>query len=346
MSRLYGLDVSQFQGDINWDQLNQVSNFVIIRAAYGTLVDPKFGYNRGEAHRVQASAGPLGVGYYYYAYARLLDSITSANYFCDVVEPLSEGDVLALDWEEPYTGDHVAWCKSFLDQVYARTGVKPLIYLNQSLMNSHNWQPVIDGGYGLWLAVYGGDKDEALPKTPWPTVAMVQWTSSDFISGVSGKVDGDTFYGDFAAFAKYGHVAPPEPAEEPQPMPVPLPTPAPPPLPPIPVPPAPQPGTDQTPVPANSAGEPSMPTPNVPSSPSFLNTELTIVTNWFGTTFGKLVLKGLGAALGWVSVNSGVLHINAVAASLIGVVLGSTISDVNNPTSPNKTTSSITLTKK
>lgn len=61
------------------------------------------------------------------------------------------------------------------------------------------------------------------------------------------------------------------------------------------------------------------------------------VVNWLGTTFGGLFLKLLGAALGWLSVNAGLLHINAVAASLIGVVAGSTISNANNPSVPNST---------
>lgn len=345
MSKLYGVDVSQFQGEINWDALNAASNFVIIRAAYGTITDPLFTHNRDEARRVQASAGPLGIGFYYYAYARLLDPITSANYFCDLIGPLLPGDVLALDWEEPYNGDHVAWAKSFLDQVYTRTTVKPLIYLNQSLMNSHNWQPVIDAGYGLWLAVYGGSKDENLPATPWPVVAMTQWTSSDFVDGINGKVDGDTFYGDFAAFAKYGFSVPSTPSVEPQPQPEPPVVPVPPVLPSEPVPPVLPPTTDQnSPAPASSDGGPSTSTPSVPSLPPS-ETKLVIVSNWLGTTFGKLALKALGAGIGWLSVNSGLLHINAVAAGLIGAILGGTISDANNPATPNKTTSSITLVK-
>jgi GH25 family lysozyme M1 (1,4-beta-N-acetylmuramidase) len=227
---LYGVDISVFQGDVDWNTLNSVSNFVIIRATYGTVTDPKFSRNQSEARRVRAEAGPLGIGYYHYAYARLLDAITSADYFVDTLGPLNR-EVLALDWEEPYSGDHVAWCLEWLKHVEARTGIKPLIYLNQSLMNAHNWSPVIDAGYGLWLAAYNADKASPPPPTPWPVVAMRQWTSSDFIGGIAGKVDGDTFYGDFTEFEAYGSVpqspAPVSVPADPLPDPVSAPNPTP-----------------------------------------------------------------------------------------------------------------------
>lgn len=239
MSQLYGIDCSEFQGDINWDALNAVANFVIMRATYGGLTDGKFARNRSEARRVQAAAGPLGIGYYHYAYARLNDPITEADCFVNAVWPLNEGEILALDWEEPYSGDHVAWCLAFLNHVHDRTSVKPLIYLNQSLASGHNWQPVVDGDYGLWIAEYDSQTSPA-NSFQWPFAMMKQWTSTATVAGVAGHVDADTVYVDFAGFAAYGYKTPqpvpaPVPTPEPQPVPtptsVPVPTPQPTPLP-------------------------------------------------------------------------------------------------------------------
>jgi GH25 family lysozyme M1 (1,4-beta-N-acetylmuramidase) len=124
------------------------------------------------------------------------------------VTPLAAGDLLALDWEEQYNGDHVAWCLQFLQAVTARTGIGPLIYLNQSTIAAHNWSPVINDGFGLWLADWDLNKAGPGVHTPWPFTAMRQWTDADTVAGISGRVDGDVFYGDFAAWAAYGPPAP------------------------------------------------------------------------------------------------------------------------------------------
>jgi GH25 family lysozyme M1 (1,4-beta-N-acetylmuramidase) len=206
MAQLYGVDVSYAQKTIDWDALNAASNFAMIRSCYGTGgVDTEFARNKNEAHRVQAAAGPLGIGYYHYAYPQYSVNTPQAEaaYFVGNVGALQPGDVLALDWEEPYDGDHVQWCLEFLNAVTSATGVRPLIYLNQSLVASHDWSPVINGNYGLWLAAYDGDKTGSGPSTQWPFTAMRQWTNSDAVAGIS-PVDGDVFYGDFNAWNAYG----------------------------------------------------------------------------------------------------------------------------------------------
>lgn len=206
MAELYGVDISEHQGAINWDQLNEVSNFVIMRASLGTARrDYQFQRNQSEARRVRMDAGPLGIGYYYFAYPTLVDAVTSANYFIDNLGALEAGEMLVLDLEGSVGSAPVAWSLAFLEHVEFRTGVKPLIYLNQSLVHSYNWSPVINNGYGLWLADYDGNKTSLPPATPWPVVAMKQWTDVDIVAGIPSKVDGDTFYGTFDQFYAYGY---------------------------------------------------------------------------------------------------------------------------------------------
>lgn len=209
MSQLYGVDVSEFQGEINWDELNAVANFVIIRASFGTdRKDNQFDRNQSEARRVQASAGPLGIGYYYFAYPTLIDAVTSANYFVENLGSLQPGEVLFLDLEGNVGSDPVGWAHAFLDRVHVLTNQKPLIYLNQALVNEHNWSPVIEAGFGLWLADYDGNKTGPGVATPWSVTAVRQWTDADTVAGISGKVDGDVFYGDFSQWYSYGKPSP------------------------------------------------------------------------------------------------------------------------------------------
>lgn len=228
---LYGVDISQFQGTINWDQLNAVANFVIIRSSYGTITDPEFARNQSEARRVRAQAGPLGIGYYYFAYPELLGADESARYFVANLGPLQDGEVLFLDLEGSIGTAPVAWSLVWLQTVLALTGTKPLVYLNQSEMNSLDWQPVINEGYGLWIADYDGNQTSLGPNGKWSVAAIKQWTDVDIVSGIAGKVDGDTFEGDFSAWSAYGYHAPAVPSTPlvpPAPTPVVVATPPPP----------------------------------------------------------------------------------------------------------------------
>lgn len=280
MSQLYGVDVSEWQGEIDWDLLNAHSNFVIMRSCFGTSrKDNQFTRNQSEARRVQASAGPLGIGYYHYAYPEDNTPEAEAAFFAANLGQLGVGDVLMLDWEEAYAGDHVAWCLAFLNTVQSLTSVKPLIYLNQSLVKSHNWTPVIDAGYGLCLADYDGSQTGPGVETPWPVTAVRQWTDADKVPGIAGNVDGDVFYGDFEAWNKYGYQGA-TPAPAPAPAPVPTPTPAPTPDP-VPTPdPAPTPDPTPTPTPA--------PTPQPPVSDNPTLAELKALIHWALAEIEKL----------------------------------------------------------
>jgi len=345
-NQLYGVDISQFQGTINWSELNNAANFVMIRAAYGTLTDTEFSNNRTQARNMRATAGPLGIGFYYYAYPTLLTADVSARYFVDTVGPLQPGEILALDLEGNVGPTPVAWALDWLEIVEELTGVKPLIYLNQSEVAGYDWAPVVSNGNGLWLADYGMAKDAIMVGSvgAWPIVAMRQWTDSDTVAGVTGAVDGDVFYDDFSEFYEYGLPEPTAPAATP---PAPTPETVPPASDTPPVPPA----TDQPdPTPTTATNEPTiviqpLPTPVVPvppvtitattsttssSKPSWFlewEQELEKDVNWFGTTYGGLVLKSAGLLVGYLSVHTGVIHANDILTSFIGLLAGSTLHD-------------------
>lgn len=57
--------------------------------------------------------------------------------------------------------------------------------------------------------------------------------------------------------------------------------------------------------------------------------------NWLGTTLGSMVLKLAGAALGWLVAHTGLVQTNDVAASIVGMIVGSTVSNSQNPAVPN-----------
>jgi GH25 family lysozyme M1 (1,4-beta-N-acetylmuramidase) len=208
-----GNDISRWQGDVNFDTFKNNSQFVIIKSSEGNgFTDPKFTRNQAESRRVG-----LPLGYYHFARPDLGNTPeVEADYFLKIIGSPVEGEVYVLDYEPASNpGDVVAWCKAFLDRVLEKTGTKPLIYLNQSQVKSFNWQPVIDAGFGLWIAAYTFDpnkNDVEIGK--WPFAAIQQWTNKQSVPGISGNVDGNVFFGTIETFKKYGYkkpiVTPPE----------------------------------------------------------------------------------------------------------------------------------------
>jgi GH25 family lysozyme M1 (1,4-beta-N-acetylmuramidase) len=204
-----GIDVSQFQGTINWQQLKADGVFVMIRANEGTPnsstvpnVDANFVTNL-----TQARALGIPHGIYHFAYPQYNTAVTEANFFCNLIQNnggLQKDEILVLDYEEV---QNVSWAAVWLRTVSGIFGgYKPLIYMNLNFVQSQNWSEVISGGFGLWLAEYNGSKSFTAPQ--WPVVAMRQWTDAEKISGINGLVDGDVFNGGIAVFDKYGYQPP------------------------------------------------------------------------------------------------------------------------------------------
>ena len=204
---ILGNDVASYQGNINFDLYRNNANFIIPKATEGVgFIDPKFARNQSEARRV----GILR-GYYHFARPDLGNSPEAeADYFLSVLGQLQEGEVLCLDYECPnQVQAHVDWCKKWLDRIYSKTGVKPLIYLNQSQVKQFNWKAVIDGGYGLWIAAYTYDPNNNNAEIgQWPFAAMQQWTNGQTVPGIPAVADGDVFFGSEQAFKAYGFKKP------------------------------------------------------------------------------------------------------------------------------------------
>lgn len=203
---IVGNDISNWQGDVNYDVYVHNTNFLIIKATEGVgFTDKKFLRNQAEARRFG-----IPLGYYHFARPDLKNQPEAeADYFLKVVGQPREGEVLCLDYE-PVSNPFpvVLWCQVFLTRVFAKTGVRPLIYLNKSQVRTFDWSSVVAGGYGLWLASYDGE-----PFTgQWQAMAMQQWTSKQQVPGIVGNVDGNWFFGTVEQFKAYGYHTPVEPS--------------------------------------------------------------------------------------------------------------------------------------
>lgn len=200
----------------------------------------------------QAIAGGKKWGVYHFATNRVTDAVTEANFFVDNCLGYVGKGLLILDNENYHWSDgtwandpyNVAWCKQWLDHVYSRTGVKPLIYMSASIITGADWSSVVAGGYGLICAAYvdnynvvsnfGMDPNRD-PNPRWDGVVndvMWQFTSTGRLDGYGGNLDCNFFYGDAAAWDAYARVlnsnpTPPQPTPTPTPTPDPTPAPTP-----------------------------------------------------------------------------------------------------------------------
>ena len=205
---LHGVDISKWQGTINWDNLKSSTDFAIIRASYGCpdsgqsasqYVDTKVQINQSEARRV----GILR-GYYHYSYPQYNDPEPEADQFLYSVGTLQEGEILCLDYEESSTKDPVDWCVRFLDRIYSRTNTKPLLYINKSMASSRDWSRVINNGYGIWLAYWDYQDNPNSTTTQWSSVTMKQYSNVGNVGGIN-PVDLNVFNGGSDQFKACGY---------------------------------------------------------------------------------------------------------------------------------------------
>jgi GH25 family lysozyme M1 (1,4-beta-N-acetylmuramidase) len=198
---IHGVDISKFQGKVDFHALKDNADFVILRATYGNgYTDANFTQNRDGAR----TAG-LSIGFYHYAYPQFNQPQAEADWFTKIVS-CQPGEILALDFEESYP-DPVGWCKTFLDKATSNMGFRPLVYLNLDLIKRFDWAPVVKAGYGLWLAQWDYKPESTPPDTDWPMVAMRQYSNQGNVAGMN-PVDLDVFYGTVEQFKKYGNPPP------------------------------------------------------------------------------------------------------------------------------------------
>ncbi len=194
-----GIDVSNWQNGINL--LAVPADFVIMKATEGT------GYVSPDCDRQYQQAKKAGRCLGVYHYANGGDYKAEADYFLNNIKGYIGEAILVLDWEgtnNPAFGvNDYNWCKGWLDYVYSKTNVRPLLYCSQSVMSQFNGI----GDYGMWIAQYADMNETGYQDTPWNegayTCAIRQYSSAGRLSGYSGNLDLNKAYMDRTGWNKY-----------------------------------------------------------------------------------------------------------------------------------------------
>lgn len=184
-----GIDVSEWQGDIDFDAVkNSGIEVVYIRSGAGEdYKDPFFERN----YQAAKNAG-LKVGFYHYVIATNVDeAINEAEFFVSLTENKSPDACLAMDFEYFYGLPDSAIneiSKAFLETVEARSGRRACVY-----SDAYNARNTFSGltEYPLWVADYY--RSEPYSTGQWEDWAGFQYTDKGSVPGISGDVDMDYF---------------------------------------------------------------------------------------------------------------------------------------------------------
>ena len=200
-----GIDISKWQSGIDLSAVN--ADFVIVKATEG------IGYVDKSCDGFFQKALSLGKKLGFYHFARPTnDPVREADFFYENCKGYFGKAIPILDWEAE-NKQNVAYAKAWLDRVYQRSGVKPVIYMSESVANAYNWSSVANADYGLWVAKYRDNNQDynynmanagSRPKVKWwKFYCMWQWTSTGRLDGYGHNLDCNVFYGDAATWDKY-----------------------------------------------------------------------------------------------------------------------------------------------
>lgn len=188
-----GIDVSEWQGDIDWQQVKDSGvEFVIIRVGgRGTEEGTLYGDDRAQEYYEGATAVGLKVGAYIFAQSITVEeAVEEANYVLDAVKDWEVQMPLVYDWEyvdetartadmdsRTLTDMAKAFCNTILD-----AGYTPMLYFGRSQSTDLlNLEELVE--YPFWLAMYSTVMDYPYKIDMW------QYTDEGTVPGISGNVD-------------------------------------------------------------------------------------------------------------------------------------------------------------
>jgi len=189
----YGIDVSQWQGVIDWEAVKASGkvDFVILRVGYGkyeTQIDTRFERNYSECKRLG-----IPVGAYWYGYATTeKDAKMEANACLNILKGKKLDYPLYYDVEEkPMLGSGKV---DDIIKVFCTTtengGFFSGLYMSRSPLMAYV-SPSVRSRFALWVAEYGGKCNYNGDYGMW------QKSSEGVIAGIDGKVDLDECYVDY-----------------------------------------------------------------------------------------------------------------------------------------------------
>ena len=204
-----GIDVSKYQGSIDWEQVAQSGvEFAMVRVGYRTKVtgiiyeDPGARYNLQEATK----NGILVGAYFFSSAVTQEEAQEEAAWVADFISRYQITYPVAYNCEDFQSPDSRQYglgveertdiACAFLDTI-AAAGYTPMFYASRNEMEgSAQWNmDTLGSRYRVWVSQY---PEQPYPETPASTYsgthAMWQYTSQGTVAGIRGSVDVNLAY--------------------------------------------------------------------------------------------------------------------------------------------------------
>lgn len=196
---VFGIDVSGYQGVIDWQQVKDAGvEFAIIRVAgrgygqKGVLYDD--GY--AQANYEGAKAAGIQVGAYFFSQAITpAEAVEEANYILDYTKDWELDFPIVYDWEyisedartANVDSETLTACTAAFCHTVENAGHEAMIYFNpHQAHKKFDLEALTD--YGFWLALYATQMDYPYKVDMW------QYSESGTIPGINGKVDLNLYF--------------------------------------------------------------------------------------------------------------------------------------------------------
>lgn len=193
---VHGVDISRWQGNINWDKLRaQGANFAYIKATDGgDHLDPMFMKNWRNAN----AAGLKRGAYHFFYWCRTAGE--QADWFIRNV-PKMDGalpPVIDVEWNgessckrRPSREKVLEKMQVFMDRLERHYGQRPIIYTSPDFYRDNLQGAFLD--YPFWLRAVARHPSKVYPGRKW---LFWQYSGSGLSHGVSGRIDLNVFHGD------------------------------------------------------------------------------------------------------------------------------------------------------
>ncbi len=208
-NNILGIDVSSYQGSINWSSVHSDGvDFAYAKATEGNYYEDSY----YDSNMSNGKAAGVQMGAYHFSRPGETTPATQANYFWNFAGTYIKADSKsispAIDFEE-FSGvdgaaSYTAWFNDWAADVEAKTtnSMNPVIYVSCAAACDLGTNIKLGG----WIANYNGENlytgnpwNSSCSCDPWGPGVWVYWQcGTGSISGISGAVDLDAFNGTLA----------------------------------------------------------------------------------------------------------------------------------------------------